>query len=89
MAYENKKKRIVVIRMVFSDLIYETLKKEDIGEYQLNFFSQLTNDCLTIDMGKCNIDMGTDTLILESKDTDGYSLIDLTKVVMVEFVKKG
>ena len=74
--------------MEFSDLIYETLKKEDIRGYQLNFFSFFGNDCLSIDMGKCNIDMGSDTLILRSVDNDDCSLIDLTKVVMVEFVKK-
>lgn len=75
--------------MEFNDLIYETLNNENIRDYQLNFFSHLGNDCLTIDMGKCNIDMGDDTLIVRSMDTDDYSLIDLTKVVMVEFVKKG
>lgn len=74
--------------MEFNDLIYETLNNENIRDYQLNFFSHLGNDCLTIDMGKCNIDMGSDTLILRSMDNDNYSLIDLTKVVMVEFVKK-
>ena len=74
--------------MEFSDLIYETLKNENISDYQLNFFSHLANDCLTIDMGKCNIEMVADTLILRSMDNEGYSLIDLTKVVMVEFVKK-
>lgn len=77
-----------MIRMEFNDLIYETLNNENIRDYQLNFFSHLGNDCLTIDMGKCNIDMGSDTLILRSMDNDNYSLIDLTKVVMVEFVKK-
>ena len=74
--------------MEFNDLIYETLNNENIRDYQLNFFSHLGNDCLTIDMGKCNIDMGSDTLILRSMDNDNYSLIDLTKVVLVEFVKK-
>ena len=74
--------------MEFNDLIYETLNNENIRDYQLNFFSHLGNDCLTIDMGKCNIDMGSDTLILRSMDNDNYSLIDLTNVVMVEFVKK-
>lgn len=75
--------------MEFSDLIYETLNNENISDYQLNFFSHFGNDCLTIDMGKCNIDMGSDTLIVRSMDNEGYSLIDLTEVVMVEFVKKG
>lgn len=74
--------------MKFSDLIYETLKNENISDYQLHLFSQLTNDCLTIDIGKCNIDLDEDILILMSRDNEGYSLIDLTKVVMVEFVEK-
>ena len=74
--------------MEFNDLIYETLNTKNIRDYQLNFFSHFGDDCLTIDMGKCDIDMGSDTLILRSMDSDDCSLIDLTKVVMVEFVKK-
>ena len=74
--------------MEFNDLIYETLNNENIRDYKLNLFRHLGNDCFTIDMGKCNIDMGSDTLILRSMDNDNYSLIDITKVVMVEFVKK-
>lgn len=62
---------------------------EDIDNYNVNFFSRLTNDCLTIDMSICNMTILSEQnlLMVESKKSESYSVIDLDKVVMIEFIQ--
>ena len=73
--------------MEFTDLIYEALQQEDIEDYLLNFFDKMEADSLPVNLCDYDIEMNDKTLILKNKNTGSFNLIDLTKIIMIEFVK--
>lgn len=72
------------------DILWEFLNdpNNEIINFNVNFFSRLTNECLTIDMSVCNMTIYENLVFVESKNSQSYSVIDLGKVVMIEFVEK-
>lgn len=91
MAYEHKE--IIILKedcftMEFTDLIYESLQQEDIEDYILNFFDKMEEDSFPVNLCDYDIEMNDKTLILKNKNTGSFTFIDLTKIIMIEFVKK-